>query len=96
MRIKIKIKKININNNDIIIVGSNDIEFISPIIKGMTQFNIYDENKKIYFLDSIQENDSIKLYYSIMDKKNIIEKVIINNKYMVISDDSDIDSIDIE
>lgn len=95
MRIKIKIKKININNNDIIIVGSNDIEFYSPIIKGMTQFNIYDENKKIYSLDSIQENDSIKLYYSIMDEKNIIGKVIINNKYMVISDDSiDIDDIE--
>jgi hypothetical protein len=96
MRIKIKIKNININNNDIIIVSSNDIEFISPIIKGVIQFNIYNENKKRYSLDSIQENDSIKLYYSIMDKKNIIEKVIINNKYMVISDDSDIDSIDIE
>ena len=80
-----KIRDIIIQDNMFYIVC--DEKYMAPIVNGSVSFKIYDTNRQQLYLDNININDNIKLYY----KNNIIKKIIINLKYDIISDSSDMD-----
>jgi hypothetical protein len=82
---KIKINKINIENDNFIIV-SNNIVYSAPIISGSVMFKIYNENNKEVDLSSIDENDIITMY---SNNINSIIKIRIKNKYIFNSDSSE-------
>jgi len=78
----IEIKEIECNDDYLYIIG--DKKYISPIINGSVSFKIYDINMNEKYLSNINIKDRIKIYY----KNNIIKKIIIQNKYEIISKDS--------
>ena len=84
-KIKIKINKINIENDNFIIVSNNDV-YTAPIISGSVMFKIYNENNKEVDLSSINENDIITMY---SNNINSIIKIRIKNKYTFNSDSSE-------
>ena len=83
----IEIKEIECNDDYLYIIG--DKKYISPIINGSVSFKIYDINMNEKYLSNINIKDRIKIYY----KNNIIKKIIIQNKYEIISEDSDTSDI---
>lgn len=83
---KIKINKINIENNNFIIVSNKNTVYTAPIISGSVMFKIYNENNKEVDLSSIDENDIITMY---SNNINSIIKIRIKNKYTFNSDSSE-------
>ena len=69
-----------------IYIQANDI-YKSPIINGSVSFKIYDNNKNEMYLNNLNINDKIKIYYT---NNFIIQKIILFCKYEIISDSSDI------
>jgi hypothetical protein len=85
---KIKINKIQIENNLFKITDTNKNIFIGKIIKGSVNFKIFNENNEEVSINNIEEGDIIKIQTSdkkledLHEQKNsLIKKIIIKNKY---------------
>ena len=83
---KIKINKINIENDIFSIVSNKNVIYTAPIIRGSVMFKIYNENNNEVDLSSIDENDIITMY---SNNINSIIKIRIKNKYTFNSDSSE-------
>jgi hypothetical protein len=81
----IKIKNIEINNNNIIIIDDLDEIYNINIIKGSIKCKIYNLDEEEICLDRLKEENIIKIY----SIKNIIKKIIILNNYILSSESSD-------
>jgi hypothetical protein len=88
---KIKISKINIENDIFSILSHNNEIFNADIIKGSVRFKIYNENKDEIYLNGIEEGDIITVYSTSDKNKNInnIIKIKMQNKYILNSDSSE-------
>jgi hypothetical protein len=93
IKTKIRIKKINIENNIFSIESSDNKLYISDIIKGSVNFKIYNEDQSEVNLSNLEEDAIIKVYgknHIINEKNNIIiKKIIVQNKYIFDSDSSE-------
>ena len=95
LKFKIKVKKIEINQNNLNIISeNNDKIFISPIIKGSIKCKIFNESDNEVNLSNIEENSIIKIYgvnEKNQENKNIviIKKIQIKNTYIFNSDSSE-------
>ena len=89
---KIKIDKIDIENNLFTITSSKNDIFNSTINKGSIDFRIYNESKKEVNLTNLEEGDNITIYGIPDTIKNniiIIKRIKIKNRYEFINESSD-------
>ena len=93
-RYKIKINKINIENDKISI---NDI-YISMIYKGSVDFRIFNESDKEMSLSNIDMGDMITIYGTKNNENNniYIKKIKIKDKYVLVSDSENSDIMEFE
>ena len=93
-RYKIKINKINIENDKISI---NDI-YISMIYKGSVDFRIFNESDKEMSLSNIDMGDMITVYGTKNNENNniYIKKIKIKDKYVLASDSENSDIMEFE
>lgn len=90
---KVKINKIELNNNNFIISTENNLEFKSIIKKGSVNFKIFNESNREIYLGDLEVGDNIKIF-GIEDSKEekkyiIINKIITKNKYVFNSESSE-------
>lgn len=93
---KIKINKLEILDDLLVILSTDNIKFVSPIIKGSVNFNIYNQFNDQLSLNNLEENNLV-IIYGIPSKKNqttiknsiVINKIIIKNNYTFYSDTSE-------
>ena len=86
---KIKINNILLSHDSLLIESTDNISFISPIIKGSIKFKIYNENGNEVTLANINNNDLVVIYGNNNDTLITIHKIIIKNNYILNSDSSD-------
>jgi hypothetical protein len=97
---KIKIGKILLENNKFVIISEDNTEFISEIIKGSVKFKVFNESNQEVNISNLDQGDIIKIYTSNnqkttdldtknISKNNIINKILIKNKYLFNSDSSE-------
>lgn len=74
---KIKIGKINLENQDFIIISDKNLEFHGKIIKGSVNFRVYNESKQEVNISNIEEGDIVKIYTNdqINQNKSDIDKL---------------------
>ena len=93
IKTKIRIKKINIENNIFSIESIDNNLYISDIIKGSVNFKIYNDDMMEVNLSNLEEDSFVKVYgknTKINEKNNIIiKKIIVQNKYIFDSDSSE-------
>jgi len=93
IKTKIRIKKINIEDNIFSIESIDNKLYISDIIKGSVNFKIYNEDMIEVNLSNLEEDSCVKVYgknTKINEKNNIIiKKIIVQNKYIFDSDSSE-------
>lgn len=70
-KFKVKINKINISNNQLLIVSNDNIEFMSPIKKGSVECKIYNELLQEVNIGNLQENNLITIYGFQNNKKKL-------------------------
>lgn len=63
----------------------------SKIINGSINFKLYDDNDNELYLSTLQIGEKVRL----ICKNNIIKKIIIDTKYCINTDSSDIEDINI-
>jgi hypothetical protein len=61
VKYKIKINKININNDSFIIESTEGIMFLAPIKKGSVQCKIFNESNQEVNLGNIEENNLVTI-----------------------------------
>lgn len=82
-KFKIKIDKIDLTDKQFIIYSTQGEIFISKIIKGSINFEIYNEHNLQVTLKNIEVGDRVKIYGNKINRNNIIiNKIIIKNKYI--------------
>jgi tRNA(Ile2) C34 agmatinyltransferase TiaS len=88
---KIRIDKINIENNIFSIKSHNNTVFNSNITRGSVEFKIYTESGKEVNLSNINEGDLVTVYGNLEEKNNIIniKKIKIKDMYILMSDSSE-------
>ena len=92
MKEKIKIEDIIITINKFIIKTNKTI-YISYINNGSVNFVLLNENNNEINIGNLEVNDIIKIYYNKNNEENIINKIIIKNKYLLNSDSENFDDI---
>jgi hypothetical protein len=85
---KIKINKIKLKKDNLIIKDILKRRFIIPIIKGSIDCKIYNEDNQEVCLSNINEGDNITIYTN-KQKNDIIKKIIVKNKYVFIMESSE-------
>ena len=85
---KIKINKIKLKKDNLIIKDILKRHFIIPIIKGSIDCKIYNENDEEVYLSNINEGDNVSIYTD-KQKNDIIKKIIVKNKYVFIGESSE-------
>jgi tRNA(Ile2) C34 agmatinyltransferase TiaS len=93
-RYKIKINKINIENDKISINST----YVSTIYKGSVDFRIFNESNKEMSLGDINEGDLITIYGTKNNENNniYIKKIKIKDKYILLSDSESSDIMEFE
>jgi hypothetical protein len=91
---KITINMIDIDMNTFTITSTDNIKFISDIVKGSVGFLIYNENNEEMNLCNLMNGMNVKIV-GLNNKENIIiKKIYIKNNYIIHSEDSDSENID--
>lgn len=85
---KIKISKIKLNKDSLIIKDILKRRFVIPIIKGSIDCKIYNENNNEVCLSDINKGDNIKIYTD-LQKNDIIKKIIVKNNYIFNNESSE-------
>ena len=80
----IKISKIIIIANNLEIIDDECNKFIVEIVNGSIKCKIYNSNKERLSLEKLEEENIIKIY----SIKNIINKIIILNNFILSSESS--------
>lgn len=91
MKKRITIKKINIGDEYMQMIDENNEEYYLEIVNGSIDCNIVTESGKDVGIQYIDENDFVKIRYHEENKKYIVKKIKINDKYDFLSDSSDED-----
>lgn len=103
IKYKIKISKMDITNNQLIIESDDGKQFVSEIKKGSVNFKIFNETEQEVNLGNLEENKLVTIFGSLniinenklmeknKDKKNIIiiNKIRVKNNYIFDSESSD-------
>jgi TusA-related sulfurtransferase len=72
---KIKIGKINLENDNFIIISENRQEFFGKIIKGSVNFKVYNETNQEVDISNLEEGDIIKIYTNKKIQKSDLKKL---------------------
>jgi hypothetical protein len=84
------INNIYIKDN-IFYIDTNKGIYNSDIINGSINFKLFDKNNNELYLSTLNIGEKVKL----ICKNNIIKKIIIDTKYDINTDSSDIENINI-
>jgi len=76
---------------DIFYIDTDKGIYNSNIIDGCINFKLFDENNNELYLSTLNIGEKVRLFC----KNNIIKKIIIDTKYNINTDSSDIEDIDI-
>lgn len=86
---KIKIHDVIFEDNIFTIISAKNERFISNIIKGSVNFNIYNGLNKEINLNGLQKDKIIKIYGKLENNNIVIKKVCVCDKYVFYSDSSE-------
>ena len=82
---KIKIKEIELNSKYLTITSTENKTFQTKIINGSINCRIINEERNEMFLSEINNDDLVTIY----TKDAMIDKIVIKNKYIFISESSE-------
>lgn len=88
------IEKFNYLDNYYEIIDKNNKKFYLQIKNGSINCDILTKSNKNVGFQYLDENDLIKIYFSKINNKKIIKKILINDKYKLLLDSDD--EIDID
>lgn len=76
---------------DIFYITTDKGTYQANIINGSINFKLFDENNNELYLSTLNIGEKVRLFC----KNNIIKKIIIDTKYCINTDSSDLEDINI-